>query len=75
MHKIGVNANQLARLANPSGSVTPEEIKELKGMIKEIIIINGENSFKYYSALFHILLIIGGIIWKLYIATLITLQK
>ena len=36
MHKIGVNVNQLARLANATGSVTPEEIKELKGMIKEI---------------------------------------
>jgi len=36
MHKIGVNINQLARLANSTGSVTPEEMKELKGMIKEI---------------------------------------
>ena len=36
MHKIGVNVNQLARLANSTGAVTPEEIKELKGMIKEI---------------------------------------
>ena len=36
MHKIGVNINQLARLANTTGSVTPEEMKELKGMIKEI---------------------------------------
>ena len=39
MHKIGVNVNQLARLANATGSVTPEEmkeLKELKGMIKEI---------------------------------------
>lgn len=36
MHKIGVNVNQLARLANATGSVIPEEMKELKGMIKEI---------------------------------------
>lgn len=36
MHKIGVNVNQLARLANATSSVTPEEMKELKGMIKEI---------------------------------------
>lgn len=36
MHKIGVNVNQLARLANSTGAVTPEEIKELKGMMKEI---------------------------------------
>lgn len=35
MHKIGVNVNQLARLANATGSVTPEEMKELKGMIKK----------------------------------------
>ena len=30
MHKIGVNVNQLARLANATGSVTPEEMKFLK---------------------------------------------
>lgn len=36
MHKIGINVNQLARLANATGSVTPEEMKELKEMIKEI---------------------------------------
>ena len=36
MHKIGVNVNQLARLANSTGAVTPEEMKELKGMIKEL---------------------------------------
>ena len=30
MHKIGVNVNQLARLANATGSVTPEEMKEIK---------------------------------------------
>lgn len=36
MHKIGVNVNQLARLANSTGAVTPDEMRELKGMIKEI---------------------------------------
>ena len=36
MHKIGVNVNQLARLANATGSVTPEEMKELKEMVKEL---------------------------------------
>ena len=36
MHKIGVNVNQLARLANSTGTVTPEEMKELKRMIKEL---------------------------------------
>lgn len=44
MHKIGVNVNQLARLANATGSVTPEEIKELKGMIKEIWHILGSSA-------------------------------
>ena len=30
MHKIGVNVNQLARLANSTDAVTPDEMKELK---------------------------------------------
>lgn len=36
MHKIGVNVNQIAKVANTAGSISPEEIKELKEMIKEI---------------------------------------
>ena len=28
MHKIGVNVNQLAKLANSTGAVTPEEMKK-----------------------------------------------
>ncbi|MDO4647015.1 MAG: plasmid mobilization relaxosome protein MobC [Eubacteriales bacterium] len=36
MHRIGVNVNQLAKLANTTGAVTPQEMNELKGMIKEI---------------------------------------
>ena len=31
MYKISVNVNQLARLANTTDSVTPEEMKELNG--------------------------------------------
>ncbi len=36
MHKIGVNVNQLAKLANTTGTITPDEVKELKEMVKEI---------------------------------------
>lgn len=36
MHKIGVNANQLAKLANTTGTATPHDIEEMKGMLKEI---------------------------------------
>ena len=36
MHTIGVNVNQLAKLDNSTGAVTPEEMKELKRMIKEL---------------------------------------
>lgn len=36
MHKIGVNINQLAKNANTVGAATPQDIEELKGMVKEI---------------------------------------
>ena len=36
MHKIGVNINQLAKTANTIGAATPQDIDELKGMVKEI---------------------------------------
>lgn len=36
MHKIGVNVNQIAKVANTTGSISSDEIKELKKMIKEI---------------------------------------
>ena len=36
MHKIGVNVNQIAKLANTNGSVSQKDIEVLKGMIKEI---------------------------------------
>ena len=40
MHKIGVNINQLAKVANTVGTATPQDIEELKeklyGIVKEI---------------------------------------
>ena len=37
MHKIGVNVNQLARLANSTGAVTPEEMKEEVRRVRRIL--------------------------------------
>ena len=39
MHKIGVNINQIAKKVNTTGVLYPEEMKELKEMIKEIWLI------------------------------------
>ena len=36
MHKIGVNINQLAKVANTVGTATPQYIEELKEMVKKI---------------------------------------
>ena len=36
MHKIGVNINQLAKVANNVGTATPQDIEELKEMVKKI---------------------------------------
>lgn len=36
MHKIGVNINQLAKVANTVGAATPQDIEELKEMVKKI---------------------------------------
>lgn len=36
MHKIGVNINQLAKVANTVGNATPQDIEELKEMVKKI---------------------------------------
>ena len=36
MHKIGVNINQIARKVNTTGDLYPQEMKELKEMVKEI---------------------------------------
>ena len=36
MHKIGVNINQLAKVANTVGTATPQDIEERKEMVKKI---------------------------------------
>ncbi len=36
MHKIGVNINQLAQIANTTGSATPDDITEVKGMLDNL---------------------------------------
>lgn len=36
MHKIGVNINQLAKVANTVGTATPQDIEKLKEMVKKI---------------------------------------
>lgn len=36
MHKIGVNINQLTKVANTVGTTTPQDIEELKEMVKKI---------------------------------------
>lgn len=36
MHKIGVNANQLAKVANITGAATPEDMAEMKGLLNKI---------------------------------------
>lgn len=36
MHKIGVNINQIAKKVNITGDLYPEEMKELKEMVKEL---------------------------------------
>lgn len=36
MHKIGVNINQIAKKVNTTGDLYPEEMKELKEMMKEL---------------------------------------
>ena len=36
MHKIGVNINQLAKVANTVGTATPQDIEELNEMVKKI---------------------------------------
>lgn len=35
MHKIGVNINQIAKKVNSTGDLYPEEIQELKEMVKK----------------------------------------
>ena len=53
MHKIGVNINQLAKVANTVGTATPQDIEELKEMVKKIWlalnsqIINNQKRIRY----------------------------
>lgn len=36
MHKIGVNINQIAKKVNTTGDLYPEEMKELKELMKKL---------------------------------------
>ena len=36
MHKIGININQIAKKVNTTGDLYPEEMQELKKMVKEL---------------------------------------
>lgn len=36
MHKIGVNINQIAKVANTTGTVNQDDIKKVKEMVKSI---------------------------------------
>ena len=53
MHKIGVNINQLAKVANTVVTATPQDIEELKEMVKKIWlalnsqIINNQKRIRY----------------------------
>lgn len=36
MHRIGINVNQIAKIANTTGTATQEDIAEVKGMLNEL---------------------------------------
>ena len=36
MHKIGININKIAKKVNTTGDLYPEEMQELKEMVKEL---------------------------------------
>lgn len=36
LHRIGVNVNQIARVANLTGSVSPEQLRELRDLLASI---------------------------------------
>ena len=36
MHKIGTNVNQIAKVANTNGTISQDELKELKEKVNEI---------------------------------------
>ncbi len=46
MHKIGVNINQIAKKVNSTGDLYPEEMQELKEMVKELL-------FNLFDDMFH----------------------
>ena len=47
MHKIGVNINQIAKKVNSTGDLYPEEMQELKEMVKELWRILRSSQLKY----------------------------
>ena len=47
MHKIGVNINQIAKKVNTTGDLYPEEMQELKEMVKELWRILRSYPLKY----------------------------
>ena len=51
MHKIGVNINQIAKKVNSTGDLYPEEMQELKEMVKELwrILRSCLDNFKRYA--------------------------
>ena len=49
MHKIGVNINQIAKKVNTTGDLYPEEMQELKEMVKELWRILKSSPLKYQT--------------------------
>ena len=49
MHKIGVNINQIAKKVNSTGDLYPEEMQELKEMVKELWRILRSSQLKYQT--------------------------
>ena len=49
MHKIGVNINQIAKKVNSTGDLYPEEMQELKEMVKELWRILRSSPLKYQT--------------------------
>ena len=49
MHKIGVNINQIAEKVNTTGDLYPEEMQELKEIVKELWRILRSSPLKYQT--------------------------
>ena len=49
MHKIGININQIAKKVNTTGDLYPEEMQELKEMVKELWHILRSSPLKYQT--------------------------